>query len=322
MIGSTLVASAMAAVMTAASSISGVYVGATGDTVQLVQIVRTPDGRLAGRLEEVGLVADGSIKDETIALDGAADGGQITLAPKSILISGNAASLSGFIDGDLLDLSWQGGHLTLKRADSYAFEAAVTGLKTRSSMIIADRDAKAQAADRAARTRYLLQSAQTLNEEVSSLQRDLPQIQQRLEQTRADYARLQIDGSHFRHRQAALAETVGFAVPAMRAGVDAQGRDVDLQGVHIGAAAFRNEVEIRMAAARRDLSKVQLACRGFATASDANVEASCRDADTQGDSLAKVSGDVESSFDATEASFQHPARYVPIGRRLLSGLMP
>ncbi len=320
MIGSTLVGSAMAAVMAAVSSISGVYVGATGDTVQLVQIVRTPDGRLAGRLEEVGLVADGSIKDETIALDGAADGGQITLAPKSILISGNAASLSGFIDGDLLDLSWQGGHLTLKRADSYAFEAAVTGLKARSAMIIADRDAKAQAADRAARTRDLLQSAQTLNEEVSSLQRDLPQIQQRLEQTRADYARLQIDSSHLRHRQAALAQAVGFAVPAMRAGVDAQGRDVDLQGLHAGAVAFRSQTESQIAAARRDLSKVQLACRGFEPASDASVGASCRDADLQGDLLAKVSGDAESSFDATEAAFQHPATYVPIGRRLINAM--
>ena len=53
----------------------------------MVQIIRTPDQRLAGRIEEVSLGSDGSVQDNSIAMDGAADGSQVTLSPKSELQS-------------------------------------------------------------------------------------------------------------------------------------------------------------------------------------------------------------------------------------------
>jgi hypothetical protein len=313
--------SVAAAMLAASSSVSGVYVGASADTVQMVQIVRTPDGRLAGRIEEVSLASDGAMKDDTIVLDGAADGDQITLSPKSILLSGNSASLTGFISGDLFDVSWLGGgHRTLKRADAYAFEAAVTGLKARSAMIIADQDAKAKAAEKAAAIRGLLQSTEKLSEQVGQLQRDLPGIQQRMAQTQSEYTRLQIESSHDRHRRDAFIKA-GLGLIAMKQGTNAQGVDVQLQGLHGDTALFRSTVQTRIADAGRLVSNVELSCRSLMGTGESVVENACRDGQDLSSRLEQIGSQLDNAFAGAETIYQHPTAYVPIGRRLIQGLL-
>jgi hypothetical protein len=39
--------------------------------------------------------------------------------------------VSGFVDGDLLNLSWLGGHHTYQRGDTYSYQASVSGLQAR-----------------------------------------------------------------------------------------------------------------------------------------------------------------------------------------------
>lgn len=114
----------------AAEALSGVYLGSSADFVELVQIVRTPDGRLAGRIESTTLSEKGEIETDSFTLEGAADGKQIILSAKSLLLRGDA-SLTGFVDDDLLDLSWPGGHRTYQRGDTYDYQAAVSGLQAR-----------------------------------------------------------------------------------------------------------------------------------------------------------------------------------------------
>ncbi|GJL94291.1 MAG: hypothetical protein DHS20C05_06960 [Hyphococcus sp.] len=116
------------------AEVSGVYIGTTPNIVELVQIVKTPDGRIAGRIESTVLDENGELETSAFTIEGAADGKQVILSTKSILFSGDI-SLTGFVDKDLLDLSWPEGRRTYQRGDSYDYQAAVTGLKERSLQI-------------------------------------------------------------------------------------------------------------------------------------------------------------------------------------------
>jgi hypothetical protein len=285
-----------------------------------VQIVRTPDGRLAGRLEEIGLSADGNTKDTTIALEGAADGGQIVLSPKSLLLSGDATSMTGFIDGDLLDLSWQGGHASLKRADAHAFEVAVTVLKARSAMILADQRAKARVAEHAAQIQHLLASTQTLSDSVAQLHRNVPVIEQELAKTRASYEQLQVESSHDRRRQKAFAMSSALGLQSMKAGTDAQAADVQLEAVHRQGAELEAAVEQRITAARQTAATAQLYCRVLVGSPEPAIAQACGEVRGQNEEIGQIELEMGAAFNATEDAFQHPKQYVPIGRRLISGL--
>ena len=311
---------AAASTVAAAPSVSGVYVGASADTVQLIQIIRTPDGRLEGRLEEVTLKPDGAIKDDTAALEGAADGEQVVLTQKSVLTQGEAASMTGFVSGDLLDLSWRGGHRTLERGDAYSFEAAVIGLKARSDMIIAENDRRIAAAKRATDIGSVLSAEQTLADEVGGLQRDLPGIEDRLMRVQTAYRDLQMKVSHDRHRANAIGGETGMGLAAMRAGTDAQAADVQLGGLHGQTVGFRSEVSLRFSTARTEVSSIALACKALAWATEPQVTAACHDVTARVSALDEAASSASAAFDAAEAVYQHPAEYVPPGRAVLQHL--
>jgi hypothetical protein len=299
---------------------SGVYVGASADTVQLVQIVRTPDGHLAGRVEEVTLTPDGSIKDSTLPLDGASDGDQLVLTPKSALLEANATSMTGFVSGDLLDLSWQGGHRTLKRADAYAFEAAVTGLKARSAMIVAQARARALEAKRANDLNTLLSVTQTLADEVAGIGRDLPSVEGRLAAIQASYHDLQVAAARDRHRQQYMLAQPGFAVAAMRSGTNAQGAEVQLAGLHGEAAALHGELALRFKTTRGRVSETQVACRSLGTGPEPQVGRACLESSMALAELDALAGRATTAFNSAEAVYQHPADYVSPGRALFQKL--
>ena len=317
--GILLAALAATSALAGGQSVTGTYVGASADVVQLVQIVRTPDGRLAGRVEEVSLAADGSLKDEATPLDGAADGDQVVLSAKSMLLSGNA-SMTGFVSGDLLDLSWQGGHRTLKRSDAYAFEAAVTGLKARSAMIVAEGRARALATKRADEVNALLNVSQALVDEVAGIRRDLPGVEARLATIQTAYRNLQVTASHDRHRQQFTAGEPGFAVASMRAGTDAQGAEVQLGGLHGEATALGGQVALRFKTARSHASEIQAACRALGPGPEPQIGRACEGSSAALAELDGLAGRATNAFDSVETTYQHPAEYVPPGRALLQKL--
>lgn len=322
MVISALVGSALAVAMAAGPSVSGVYVGSAGETVQLVQLIKLPDGRLAGRLEEVTLDTNGAVKDDTIALEGAADGEQITLSPKSLLLSGNAASLTGFVQGDTLDLSWQGsGHLTLKRSDAYAFEAAVTGLKARSLMIRNDNDARQKAADHQSMVITLIQSAQEVSDKAASLQREAVNTEQQMQAVRYQFQNMQIAASHDRRRERVLQIVEGLTLAASDNGVKAAGIDVKIERLHTSVEATQIGFTGDMTAVRQIVLKAQILCRTLAGSNESNVRSACESVETKSHEVDALGSRMDGTFAKTESTYQHPESYTPIGRRLIGKLL-
>ena len=162
------------ALQTARADVSGMYLGSTSDFVELIQIVKTPDGKLAGRIQSTSLTKEGEIETSSFSLEGAADGKQVILSARSLLLQGDI-SLSGFVDSNLLDLSWPGGHRTYQRGDSYEYQAAVTGLEARALQIRANLNAE--------NTRS---TSAELTEALNGLRSRLPETQRQLSSA-ADY---------------------------------------------------------------------------------------------------------------------------------------
>jgi hypothetical protein len=94
---------------------SGVYLQQTDNDVLFIQIVKSPDGKVAGRGEAITLLSDGKLKDESFPLEGIIDGNQISL--KSNIILGWGPSLSGTVDGESLILLTGSGQLNLHKSD-------------------------------------------------------------------------------------------------------------------------------------------------------------------------------------------------------------
>ena len=288
-----------------AGDVTGVYVGSASNEVTLVQIVRTPDGRLAGRIEEVSLDATGSIADQSNNIEGAADGNQITFSVKSLLFPGSSPGATGFVSGDQLDLSWQGGHMILKRGDAYTFQEAVTGLKARAAKIISSRKAGEAA-----------QSAEIMTATIASLKSAVPSIEEQLTSAEAQYVDL-YKGIYRQRRQQKLLEGLpDQGVDAMRAGTDAQGLMVKINGVHLQVNELGRDVTSKINDARRRIAELHAACPS-PNSQLANV---CSQLASNENELEGLSRELGAKFAAAEDAYQHPAPDVPPGRRLIQNL--
>jgi len=305
--------------LTQAAGVSGVYVGATADKVIMVQIVQTPDGRLAGRVENVSLASDGSIKDDSVAMDGAADGRQFTISPKSALVATFTDSATGFIDGDLLDLSWQGGHDTLRRSDAYGFETAVAALHTRAAQIVADRDARNATAAKAAAGMALLQAAQRLEDQVDALDQNSTRVIAELAQADDRYAALSQASQHKRQQQRVFAVLGGMGVQSMSAGTDAQGLMVQMEGIHGQVNGLAANVRADLDSVRRTLSEVALACRIDPVGG--GVADPCPGLGAQKSRLDGIIQTLQGSFDKAEASYGQAVAHADDRPHLLRRLL-
>lgn len=91
-------------------SVSGTYISVTPSSVELISLVQTADGRIVGRIESASLDETGTVRRSAVTVGGAGNGGALLLTAQSILLSlGSPPSFSGLIEGDSLELSWQGG---------------------------------------------------------------------------------------------------------------------------------------------------------------------------------------------------------------------
>lgn len=73
----------------------GNLLAASDRKVTLIQTVVSKDGVLTGKFEQLSVNADGTVKDETIPLDGAASGHDLIFKPTSVWFGGLQASGAG-----------------------------------------------------------------------------------------------------------------------------------------------------------------------------------------------------------------------------------
>lgn len=110
-----------------ADPMSGVYMQKRGNSLLMIQIVKTPDGKITGRGEAVSVDEDGSLKDDAFPLEGGADGAQLSL--KSNVFLGLGQSFSGNLSGNTLHIVTDAGQADLSRSDLNGFTNAKSGLQ-------------------------------------------------------------------------------------------------------------------------------------------------------------------------------------------------
>jgi hypothetical protein len=119
--------------------ISGTYVAKSPNEVAFLQLVKTPDSHLTGRLGLVTLGADGTVNQQSVVLSG-------VVAHNNIILSATAfgvqtATVSGTLDGKQLTLTTlQPDPLIFQRSDENAYQAEVKALNIRARQIIAAKD--------------------------------------------------------------------------------------------------------------------------------------------------------------------------------------
>jgi hypothetical protein len=94
----------------------------------LIQIVENKDGGITGRLEQVSINTDGTVKDETVSLDGAASGHDLIFKPTSVWFGGLQAS--GTLSGDHLTLTGSGFTIEAGISSLENYQAAVAHLQS------------------------------------------------------------------------------------------------------------------------------------------------------------------------------------------------
>lgn len=150
---------------------SGIYLATSDRRVTLVQIVETKDGGLTGRLEQVSVDADGTVKDQTIPLDGAASNHDLMFKPTSVWFGGLQAS--GTFSSDRLTLTGTGFTLEAARSSLENYQLAVAHLQ---SVAVGDRQRIAvMRADQAAQAASV-QAARDLADKVASIEAATAQL--------------------------------------------------------------------------------------------------------------------------------------------------
>lgn len=102
------------------NSITGVYLGKMRDSMILVQLIATPDGKISGRGEIVSVLTSGEIRNASFPLTGSVDEGQIIL--KVDLLLGIGKTIGGTFDENTLHLISENSSFDLTRGDLKAFE--------------------------------------------------------------------------------------------------------------------------------------------------------------------------------------------------------
>lgn len=119
--------------------VSGSYLVNDNAAVCWLQVVRTPDDHLTGQLVLSELKPDGTIDHQSVSLNGAVNGENVTLTGGG-LFGLSTTTLSGTFDGNALTLAGvQSAPFTLKRASLADYQAQLSQQTTRSQAIISAR---------------------------------------------------------------------------------------------------------------------------------------------------------------------------------------
>ena len=120
-----------------ADELSGTFVGAGSDGAYLIQMVRSADGTLTGRYEQLVVQTTGQLNDTDAAITGASDGRTVVITIKPNTLFSGSFSASGTFDGQILHLKGGNGSfvMDLIKGDDTAFQAQVAKLKEQASQI-------------------------------------------------------------------------------------------------------------------------------------------------------------------------------------------
>lgn len=292
----------------AQSGLSGTYVSASPRSAEMIFMVQTPDGRITGRLESMTLDEAGKTSGSSFTLEGAGDGSTVMLTIRSTLLSlGSPPSLSGVVDGDVLDLSWQGGHRTYRRGTAEQYRAAVAELETRSDQIEAQ-TAFATATENHARLTSVL----------DGIESGIPALHDQLSSASERYRHLFSRMHNRRRAQAVLSSSPGQGVSAMRAGTDAQSYALDIDAVGLEIVRLRSEMHGQFDSARSLAASIDAYC---IDAADAAETQPCTGLAVQRVRLERSSVAVQAEFDAAASAYREASVDVPPGRRLIESIV-
>lgn len=299
-----LILTVIAAPCLAQSGLSGTYVSASPGSAEMIFMVQTPDGRISGRLESVTLDEAGKTSGSSFTLEGAGDGSTVMLTIRSTLLSlGSPPSLSGVIEGDVLDLSWQGGHRIYRRGTADQYREAVAGLETRSDQMEAQ-TAFATATANLARLTPVL----------DGIEARTPALHDQLANASERYRHLFSRMHNRRRAQAVLSNSPGQGLATMRAGTDAQSYALDIDAVGLEIGRLRSEMHDQFESARSLTASIDAYCTD---ARDAAETQPCTGVAAQRVRLERLSVAVQAEFDAAASAYREASVDVPPGRRLL-----
>lgn len=241
------------------SEASGVYVGASGSGVHMIQLVQLEGGKLSGRLEVVSINDQGRASSESVTIDGVIDGAQLVLTPKTILSDGSG-SMTGQIRPGVLELSSGGARVSLRKADMSTFDSEVKKLRVRGGKIAARREiAEAQEV-----LRREIAEAQAVLDEVSA---DLNRVSgaqaligQKLDEAREQYARIDdaLDRAH--RAQQSLQQHPDGGFRAGEVAAKAGAIRAERERIHMLLVGLRQDLNAEVAKAARALAGVQKFC--------------------------------------------------------------
>ncbi len=287
-------------------SVSGTYVSVTPNSVELISLVQTADGRIVGRIESASLEDAGSVKRSAITVEGAGDGGTLLLTAQSILLSlGNPPSFSGIVEGDTLELSWQGGRRSYRRGTAEQSHSAVRSLEAR-SLDIRHR----QAFDTTSAN--LLRMTQVLD----GVEARQPELHSQLATSSQRYRDLFPRLHNRRRAQSALSAFPEPGLAAMRAGTDASSYALDIDAVGLEVTGHRTEMQRRFNEARSLAGMVDTYCAERQNGSGVL----CRGLGVQRARLDRLSTATRAEFEAVEAAYREASVDVPPGRRWLDAV--
>jgi hypothetical protein len=302
-----MIMTVMAGPSLAEPGVSGTYVSASPRSAEMIFIVQTPDGRLTGRLESATLNRTGAISRSSATLEGAADGTTLMLTPRSILLSlGSPSSFSGVIDGDDLNLSWQGGHGVFRRGTAEQFRAAVAGMETRSAQV------EALIAFDEAMTQHtgLTQIADDIDARTPDLREGLADASERYRELFPRF--------HSR-RRGRLArnymQSRGFATG--QEGPDEQSTVSELDALGRAVINLRLEMRDQFESARTLSASIDAYC---ADTPDAAQTPPCSGATAQRVRLERLRTVVQSEFDAAEMAYREASGDTGAAQRITQNL--
>ncbi len=304
----TMCMGAVANAQSPETSVSGTYLSRSADAVELVQIIVTPNGGLAGRMESAQITESGGIETTSTPIEGAANGEHVTFTTKSILLGLIAApNFSGTVSGGTLDLSWQGGRRLFQRGDADQFQIAISQLQLRSASILRA-NAAAQAAGQ----------FQELKVIADRLDQNLPSVRAQLASAANAY-RVMFDRMHNRRR----AQAIHSGIPdqnlaASRAGLDAQSAARDIEEVRRETVNFRRQIDNEFDRSERLNRSLASFCGSAAAAEPASP---CADTASQANRIFELKAAYAEAFAVLDSAYEEASVDVPPGRRLLENLL-
>jgi hypothetical protein len=116
---------------------TGSYSKTNHNGALLIDLVEAENGKLSGRVESVTLMADGSVQDQTAAVEGQADSEHLILTIKPGEFLAQAETISAERGGDELHISGKGLDGSVKRQPLNIFQDGVKAIKAKSADMIA-----------------------------------------------------------------------------------------------------------------------------------------------------------------------------------------